>query len=300
LDGASASNSITSLLANLLSNTGITIQNGLTTIKNLAVTTFSAKTARIDHIEMVDSATGDIYCTWIENGEWKRVKGDCSSVGTASLTSNLPATETSASLEETVTEQTKEIVEQATQVVEHAQQVSETAQEAVEQSQQAADQAQQAADEAAEKAVQKVEDKLNKKVKEEEEQPDEVAPEEPVEIESQPEAPVEEPIVEEPVQNQLEEQPVQEAPVIEEQVPEIDVAPVAELIEEAASGLLNGMIKFIKNFFSFTSQKISSSGIGDKISAGLTTTTPSIMQAQTASVLDTIKVLLNKITIIRK
>jgi hypothetical protein len=35
------------------------------------------KTVRIEKIEMVDSSTGEIYCTWIENGEWKKQKGAC-------------------------------------------------------------------------------------------------------------------------------------------------------------------------------------------------------------------------------
>ena len=38
------------------------------------------KTVRIERMEMVDSSTGDIYCTWIENGEWKKIKGACKDV----------------------------------------------------------------------------------------------------------------------------------------------------------------------------------------------------------------------------
>ena len=43
----------------------------------------TAKTARIERLEeverlqMIDKATGEIYCTWIENGEWKKVQGEC-------------------------------------------------------------------------------------------------------------------------------------------------------------------------------------------------------------------------------
>jgi len=65
--------SITSALSSL----GISIQNGITAIKELAVEKLSVKTARIEKLEMVDKATGDIYCTWIENGEWQKVKGQC-------------------------------------------------------------------------------------------------------------------------------------------------------------------------------------------------------------------------------
>jgi len=37
----------------------------------------SVKTARIEKLEMVDKANGQIYCTWIENGEWVKVQGEC-------------------------------------------------------------------------------------------------------------------------------------------------------------------------------------------------------------------------------
>jgi len=33
-------------------------------------------------MEMVDSATGDIYCTWIQNGEWQKTKGACDNANT--------------------------------------------------------------------------------------------------------------------------------------------------------------------------------------------------------------------------
>lgn len=59
---------------------GITIKDGIVSIVNLAVENFSAKTARIEKLEMVDKATGDIYCTWIENGENKKERGSCKSL----------------------------------------------------------------------------------------------------------------------------------------------------------------------------------------------------------------------------
>lgn len=62
---------------NAISSFGIIIKDGLINISNLATEKFSAKTARIDRLEMVDKATGDIYCAWIENGEWQKAKGEC-------------------------------------------------------------------------------------------------------------------------------------------------------------------------------------------------------------------------------
>jgi len=46
----------------------------------LEVEKLKAKTARLEKIEMVDQVTGEIWCTWIENGEWIKVLGDCDNV----------------------------------------------------------------------------------------------------------------------------------------------------------------------------------------------------------------------------
>ena len=66
---------------------GIIINDGIVSIKEIVVDKITAKTividnleankARLKKLEMVDSATGEIYCTWIENGEWKKIKGEC-------------------------------------------------------------------------------------------------------------------------------------------------------------------------------------------------------------------------------
>ena len=54
---------------------GLTIENGIAFLKEITVDKFTAKTARLEKIEMVDKATGEIYCTWVENGEWIKEKG---------------------------------------------------------------------------------------------------------------------------------------------------------------------------------------------------------------------------------
>ncbi len=70
-------------VTNALFSLGISIKDGVTTIANLTVQRFSAKTARVERLEMVDKATGEAYCTWIENGEWMKAKGECGSVAVA-------------------------------------------------------------------------------------------------------------------------------------------------------------------------------------------------------------------------
>ncbi|MDP3882634.1 MAG: tail fiber domain-containing protein, partial [Candidatus Staskawiczbacteria bacterium] len=361
LNSSNATNSITQLLQNLLTNTGITIQNGLVSIKNLAVNTFAVKTARINQIEMVDSVTGEIYCTWIENGEWKRMKGDCSAIGEVSVTSNKPASKTPAGPEETISEQTKQIVDKATEVVEKAKQTSKDVKKATEETQQAVQQVQQVAETAADEAAQETAKQIKEDAKQEKESrkalesaikdaqsklesdytpetwsalqtvltvaltlsSDESAsasdmdgaknsldsaiselakpekeqkenknenkneePESPLPPPEEQEQPTEAQPTEEPAQNQPgADNEADEEPVVQE-APIVDVAPVVDIIEEAASGLLNGVMRIIQNLFNFTVQRISASGIGNKISDGFTTKTPSIMKAQTASVLE--------------
>ena len=59
------------------------LKNGVIALKEFVVDKFTAKTARMEKMEMVDSVTGEAYCTWIANGDWQKVKGDCATVGPA-------------------------------------------------------------------------------------------------------------------------------------------------------------------------------------------------------------------------
>ena len=67
-------------------------------LKQIIADSLTVKTARVNDIEMVDSANGDIYCTWIANGEMQKVKGDCATVGpgaqTAAVTTQAGTTST--------------------------------------------------------------------------------------------------------------------------------------------------------------------------------------------------------------
>jgi hypothetical protein len=79
-DGTVSGVDTTSLLdkiTNVLASLGISIKDGITHINQLAVQKSTTDVARIKMIEMVDSETGDVYCTWIKNGEWQKVKGSC-------------------------------------------------------------------------------------------------------------------------------------------------------------------------------------------------------------------------------
>ncbi len=71
---------LTDRIVNVLEWLGLKMEDGVATVKGIVTEVFTAKTARVQRMEMVDSATGEIYCTWIANGEMKRELGDCDSV----------------------------------------------------------------------------------------------------------------------------------------------------------------------------------------------------------------------------
>ena len=73
-----------------LASLGFFIENGIAyieeiTTKKITIDFAKIKKAEIDElqvnkIQMVDQKTGDVYCTWIEYGEMKRVRGECSTI----------------------------------------------------------------------------------------------------------------------------------------------------------------------------------------------------------------------------
>ena len=65
-------NQFTLAIKKSLEKLGLLIEDGIAQVKGLF-----AEKVRTNKLEMVDQATGEIYCTWIENGEWVKVKGEC-------------------------------------------------------------------------------------------------------------------------------------------------------------------------------------------------------------------------------
>ncbi|MFA5878415.1 MAG: tail fiber domain-containing protein [Candidatus Staskawiczbacteria bacterium] len=63
-----------------LMDLGMAVVNGVATLKEVVADKFTARTARLEKMEMIDSANGDAYCTWIENGEWQKTKGACDAI----------------------------------------------------------------------------------------------------------------------------------------------------------------------------------------------------------------------------
>jgi len=55
-----------------LQSVGMVLQDGVASLKEVVADRFTAK-----EIQIIDKATGEKYCTWIENGEWVKTKGAC-------------------------------------------------------------------------------------------------------------------------------------------------------------------------------------------------------------------------------
>lgn len=60
-----------------LSSFGLVIDDGIAKVKQLIAEKITADTAEIGQFQTVDKATGQIYCLWIEQGEWVKVLGEC-------------------------------------------------------------------------------------------------------------------------------------------------------------------------------------------------------------------------------
>ncbi len=54
----------------------------------LTVDTLRARKIALELLELKDKATGNIYCTWIENGEWRKIQSDCDSFQLDTLSSS--------------------------------------------------------------------------------------------------------------------------------------------------------------------------------------------------------------------
>lgn len=238
--GVDTTNTLMSGVSQLLANVGITIENGITSIKNLVVDNLTVKTAKITGgMEMVDKATGEVYCTWVQGGEWQKQKGDCASVF-ASLpvivaSANGPETANIPTTQDQITATTK-VVQEAVKVVQQAAQQQD---EPVQQAQQAAEQAQRAAEQA-QQAVQQVQQQ----------------------VQQTPETPA--PVIEAPAVPEVQNPEPEVAPV--ETTPQNTEPGVGDLIKDAASGLLDGVIRMVKDFFNISISGLKSLSFGLKSS----------------------------------
>jgi len=159
-DGASGSGTVTGVTAttllervqNVLVTLGISVKDGVTSITTLVTKNLTADTAKVKGLEMVDKANGDIYCTWIENGEMKKAKGNCgdivaetSTIATTSETATTAETTTTPTISAAALEETQTAIDAAQTAAATAQQAAEAATAASQQAQSAASTAQETA-----------------------------------------------------------------------------------------------------------------------------------------------------------
>jgi len=242
-------------VTNVLTSLGISIKDGVTQITQLAVERFSANNARVQTLEMVDKATGEVYCTWLENGEMVKAKGECGSIEVASADA----------------QPVGQSVQDAQQIINQAQQAASNALETTQQAQQAVQEnAQQAVEQAVEKttkeAVKEMKDQIKEEVKQE------------LQAETPPAAPEEQPA---PVEALPVKIPVQEVQPEPELNPAPEPNPVSEIIQEAGAGLLQSMWEFTKWIFGTSFDKISKI-----IPIGVKSATASILETDFQTILD--------------
>src|SRR3989338_1126069 len=223
-------------IKNGLFSLGISVQNGLAIIKELATEKFSAKVARIEQLEMVDKNSGIVYCTWIQDGDWQKAEGECGSVQVAV-----------APLQQVQQQEieTQEIVEQVKEDLkpqleskvqgEVAQQVREQVKEEIKEQVQ-----EQVQEEIQEQVQVQVESQLENLEPAQEVQREEKPDEPSIEIE-----PAAEPAAQkgEPRPTEVGREPEPETEVIQPE--EIQPSPVDTAVEETSAALLNGTGRFI-------------------------------------------------------
>jgi hypothetical protein len=77
-----------------LASLGLFVENGIAQVKELIADKIFAKKAQVEDLEvlnkiqLLDQTTGEIYCTWIENGEWVKLKSSCENLTNSSSSNN--------------------------------------------------------------------------------------------------------------------------------------------------------------------------------------------------------------------
>ena len=128
-----------------LANMGVTLTSGVMALKQVLVDNLTAQTADISQIniqkmQIVDQANGEVYCTWIANGEWQKTKGECADV---SIVTVQTVAATPVALASPTTEEIQVAAQAAQQAAQQAKNSADEANHSNNSAKQAADQAQQ-------------------------------------------------------------------------------------------------------------------------------------------------------------
>jgi hypothetical protein len=141
-------NSLVQLAGTILGSLGITLHDGLASVQNLAVDSWTTKIPHITNgIQLTDQATGQPYCAWFDNGQWEKAPGTCSVV-LASLSSILDTTTPSSPDDQIqqVSQSLQQTTDSVNQTAGNVDQVVQTQNRPAQQAQQSANQAQQSAE----------------------------------------------------------------------------------------------------------------------------------------------------------
>jgi|GEM_PF-4214776 len=74
---AAEQGNIVAIVKNALANLGMVLENGAASVRELFAEKIKTNEITIKKINIIDSISGETYCTWLENGEWVKTKGAC-------------------------------------------------------------------------------------------------------------------------------------------------------------------------------------------------------------------------------
>ncbi|MDO9399823.1 MAG: hypothetical protein Q7T79_04040, partial [bacterium] len=77
-----------------LASLGLVVENGVAKAREIMAEKITAKKVETRELQMIDKATNETYCSWIENGEWVKVKGKCETTTEAKAEVKTEAIET--------------------------------------------------------------------------------------------------------------------------------------------------------------------------------------------------------------
>ena len=88
------------VVSRILVSLGLFIENGIAKFQEFIAEKAVIKEAEVQNlkvsgkIQLLDQITNEVYCTWIEDGEWEKVSGVCENISASAVTApeeNLPA-----------------------------------------------------------------------------------------------------------------------------------------------------------------------------------------------------------------
>ncbi|MFA5933832.1 MAG: tail fiber domain-containing protein [Candidatus Paceibacterota bacterium] len=90
LDDGTGNSKLKTLITQFLADAGEKIINGIVRVKDIIAETITANTVKTNGVEFKDTATGQIYCVVITNGDFAKTAGECGTISPITIPSSNP------------------------------------------------------------------------------------------------------------------------------------------------------------------------------------------------------------------